>query len=202
MSTIEPFDYSVDLTKSILWQYGTTGQPNIQKLIEAKQAWYDVNQTEFWEDWFTDVFDLRTCNAFGCNVWAIILGVSTNFLAGGHGSSKPPWGFDVTNLTNFNNYNFSSHTAQPITFTLAEQRLILQLRARQIVSRCTIPEVNRILADLIKPIYGPAYMVDNYNMSLTLVCKFVIPTNLQIILTEFDLIPRSAGCALNVVSSP
>ena len=73
MSTIQEFDYSVDLLKAILWQYNES--PNLLSLVTQKQEWYTQNQSEFWSDWYTNVFNLQTANLFGLAVWSIILNV-------------------------------------------------------------------------------------------------------------------------------
>lgn len=74
---IEKFDYSVDLTAVILWQYNEA--VNLLSLINQKQEWYNTNQTEFWQNWFNQVFYLGADNNqmsfFGLAVWSIILDV-------------------------------------------------------------------------------------------------------------------------------
>lgn len=198
MATIQQFDFSVDLLKAIIWQYNNAAK--LQKLLQSKQDWYDTNQEKFWSDWVTDVFDLRTANDFGCNVWAIILGVSTTLLFPPVANAKQPFGFDTTNKTNFNSYNFTSNVTTPVTFSIEEKRLILRLRYRQLVARGTVPETNKILSDLVEPVYGPAYMLDNLDMTETLVCLFPISYNFRLILENYDIIPRPAAVKLNIIS--
>ena len=72
-ATIQEFDFSVDLLQAILWQYNNA--TSLQSLLNSEQAWVIENQTEFWENWLRDVFDLRTANEFGLSVWSIILGI-------------------------------------------------------------------------------------------------------------------------------
>lgn len=200
MATIQTFDYSVDLLSAILWEYNTA--TSLQALLQAKQDWYNTNQQEFWENWETNVFDLRTCNDFGCSVWAIILGIPVTLVTGTVPNPGTPFGFDATNLSNFSGaYNFASTSAEPIDFTTAEKRLILQLRYRQLVARGTIPEVNKILADLIVPTYGKCYMLDGLNMSQRLITLFSVNSALAIILTEYDLIPRPAAVKMAVIDT-
>ena len=45
----------IDLSSAIDWQRGSAEKLN--KLIELKQAWYDKNHCDFWNDWVEDVFD-------------------------------------------------------------------------------------------------------------------------------------------------
>lgn len=204
MSTIQQFDFSVNLLKALLWQDQKAA--NLQAILEAKQSWYDENQTAFWQDWVTDVFDLRTANDFGCVVWAIILGVPASLLYPPTPGNTAPFGFGSETSTpnvnqNFYGSNFAAQTSAAITFSIQEKRLILQLRYRKLISRGTIPEINKMLADLITPTYGKAYMLDNLNMTQTLVCQFVIPYNLNLILSNFDVIPRPAGVKMNITGS-
>src|ERR1700733_14966336 len=72
---IQQFDFSVNLLQAILWQYNDA--INLQALLEAKDSWYFNNQTQFWNHWFNNVFNLATANDFGLAVWSIILGQPT-----------------------------------------------------------------------------------------------------------------------------
>lgn len=198
MPTIQPFNYSVDLMQALLWQYNKS--LNLQAIMAAKQAWYDDNQTAFWTNWVTDVFDLRTCNDFGCTVWAIILGIPISLIISPIANGKQPWGFDATNLTNFNNYNFSGSAPTPIALTTDEKRTILRLRYRQMTSRTTVPETNRILKACLSQ-YGVCYIQDNRDMTAVLVCKFIIPVVLRIIFS-LDIVPRPAAVTLTILQSP
>lgn len=198
MANIQTFDFSVDLLKSILWEYNTA--PNLQAILKAKQVWYDDNQTAFWESWITDVFDLRTCNDFGCAVWAIILGIPASIVSAPIPNGKQPFGFDTTNLTNFNGFNFTGQTSTTITLTTAQKRMLLQLRYRQLTCRTTIPETNQILKSVLGS-FGLMYIVDNHNMTATLVCKFIIPSVLQLFFS-LDIIPRPECVSLAILQSP
>lgn len=198
--TIQQFDFSVNLLKALLWQYNDA--PNVQAVLTAKQNWYNTNQEDFWDDWIANVFTLGTANDFGFIVWAIILGLPLAIFTPVVLLDLQPFGFDIYVPTNFDGQsNFAAAASQPINYTDAEKRLILQLRYRQITAKGTIPEINKILANLIVPTYGPCYVLDNYDMTMTLVCEFDPPFALSAILTQFDLIPRPAGVALNVVST-
>lgn len=204
MPTIQQFDYSVNLLKAILWQYN--GATNLQSILTAKQAWYTENETQFWDDWFTNVFNLQTCNDFGCVVWAIILGIPLNFVTGTAPKAGTPWGFDVTNLSNFDgNYNFTAQQAGGIVFTTAQKRILLQLRYYQLTSRGSLTQTNKMLKALLSP-FGTYYMVDNLNMTMTFVSTGPAPSWLTFILTQMQILPKPASVRLlatiNGVSVP
>jgi hypothetical protein len=74
---IEQFDNSTDLNQVILWQYNVA--THLQSLLSQKQAWYDVNQSDFWTLYYQNIFNLSATNNnvsfFGLAVWSIILNV-------------------------------------------------------------------------------------------------------------------------------
>jgi len=204
--TIQSYSFNANLLSSILWQYGQS--TNLQALLTAKQNWYNTNETQFWENWITNVFDLTTANQFGCVVWAIILGIPTSYITPGVTNTKP-FGVGPDTITtpaglngfqNFNYSNFASANAGEIVLTLPDIRIILQMRYRQLISRGTVSEVNKILKDILVPLYGPIYMQDNLNMTQTVVCVNGINSFLGFIFTELDILPRPAGVQLLVAT--
>ena len=167
MSQIQTFDFSVDLLRALLWQYNDAAR--LESILRQKQAWYDANQTAFWEDWTRDVFDLRTANDFGLAVWAIILDIPLAVASQGDDPNKPIWGFGQYRLRYF-----------------------------QLVTRGTVPEVNAFLAYLFEPL-GLAYVNDGYDMTARYVFNFPLSSALELVLTEYDLLPRPAGVKIDYV---
>lgn len=193
MSQIQVFDFSVDLLRALLWQYNDAAR--LEGLLRQKQDWYDANQSAFWEDWARDVFDLQTANNFGLTVWAIILGVPV-FIISPDAADKPIWGFEQYH-ENFNNGNFATTSGKNLT--LEQKRLILQLRYFQLVTRGAVPEVNSFLAYVFSP-FGAAYVVDGYAMDARYVFTFPLSSDLELVLTEYDLLPRPAGVKVSFIT--
>ncbi len=185
--TIQPFDPSVNLSQSLLWQYNDA--VNLQALIEDKQSWYNLNQSQFWTDWYRDVFDLRTANLFGLSVWSIILGQPIVF-NNVQDPDRPTWGFEQYHL-NFTNGNFVNSNS---TYVLRPEtaRILLQLRYFQLTSSGTVPETNRMLKYVFKNL-GQAYLIDNNDMTQTYFFLFVLPSDLVFIFNNYDVLPRPAG---------
>lgn len=189
MGKIQAFDYSVNLLQAILWQYNDATR--LQSLLESKDGWYFVNQTEFWSDWCRDVFDLQTANDFGLSVWSIILNIPIIIVITPPPDGDPAWGFDDTHL-NFNNGNFRSSSDGGYTLTTEQARTVLRMRYYQITSRGTIPDINRFMAILFKD-QGSVYAIDGYDMTMTYVFTFVIPSQLTFIFDAYNILPRPAG---------
>lgn len=187
--TIQQFDYSVDLLRALLWQYNQAER--LQKLVTEKQAWYDNQQSQFWSDWFTDVFDLRTANDFGLSVWSIILGqpLFVNLSAG----DIPSWGFGTFHR-NFTRGNFSSASSSHNQQRLSTEssRILLQLRYFQLTSAGTVPEINRMLAYVFKD-YGKSWLNDNHDMTQFYTFTFPLTAELKFLFGHFDILPRPAG---------
>jgi hypothetical protein len=189
---IQAFDFSVDLMRALLWQYNDAAR--LQSLLEQKQAWYDLNQQGFWDDWVRDVFDLRTANDFGLSVWAVILNAPLVIVAGGDGD-KPIWGFAADDF-NFTNGNFAN--TQTSGLTTAQKRLVLRMRYFQLVTRGAVTEVNAFMNALFAD-DGLVWVVDGLNMKARYVFDFPLPRRLRQVFTEFDLLPRPAGVKVDFI---
>jgi hypothetical protein len=204
---IQEFDYSVDLTQSILWQYNEA--TNLLSIINQKQAWYTVNQTQFWQNWYTNVFNLLTANLFGIIVWSIILNVPLYVLNSVEPSDAPIWGFNsivgswptlANSYLNFGHSNFSTK-GQVIPLTLEEQRFLLRLRYFQLTTRGDVTDINKFLNYLITTsnigYTGNLYMLDGLNMTITYVFTTGdFPVNLLKIIKILDIFPRPAGVGI------
>jgi len=190
---IQQFNYNVDVLKASLWQYDNA--PNLQGLLNAKKSWYEINQTAFWNDWYTDVFNLKTANKFGLSVWSILLGQSllTPFAAP---SDEIVYGFGADN-GGFG-YNFAQQTGGNNTYSLEISRLLLRLRYYQLTSSGTVPETNRMLVELFAD-YGDVYLVDNLDMTQIYVFKFAIPAEMRYMLDNTDVLPRPAGVGSEII---
>lgn len=186
---IEQFDFAVDLLRALLWQYNDA--ENLQAILEAKDAWYVENQQQFWEDWFTNVFNLETANDFGLNVWSIILGQPI-YINNGPQPQGQIFGLGEFNQ-NLTNGNFGSQNGYSYQFSTPYARLLLQLRYFQLTSAGTVPEINRMLKYLFGSNYGPAFLVDDHDMTQRYLFGFTIPSEMLLMFNSFDILPRPAG---------
>lgn len=187
--TVQPYSPSVDLLQALLWQYNDAAK--IQSLLDAKQAWFDENQSGFWEDWVRDVFDLRTANDFGLEVWSLILNLPLAIPVTEVTGERPSFGFGPYRL-NFNNGNFRPQTGSVISLDTEQKRFALRLRYFQLANRGSIPEINRFIAYLFQGV-GKVYVQDGLNMTMTYVFKFTPSAAIRLVLDYYDLLPRPAG---------
>lgn len=190
---VQAFDFSVDLLRALLWQYNDAVR--LQSLLEQKQAWYDSQYSEFWENWSRDVFDLRTANDFGLSVWAVILNIPLTITTAGPPSADI-WGFGPFRK-NFNRGNFAPSTSG-IRLTTEQKRLVLRLRYFQLVTRGAVPEINEFLASVFAA-FGDVYVLDGLNMTMDYVFTFAPPSQLRFVLQTYDVLPRPAAVGVNYV---
>lgn len=194
MSTIQQFDFSVDLLRAILWQYNDAAR--LQSILQQKSDWYEINQEEFWTDWYRDVFNLQTANDFGLSVWGIILGIPLSVGLPGTGA-RPVWGFGPFNQ-NFHKYNFGRDSAGVAGLSTEQKRLVLRLRYYQLVTDATVPNVNFIL----QQIFGMGKVLDGLDMTETYVFPVALDSDVLFVLENYDLLPRPAGVGLNILIDP
>lgn len=188
----QQFNYVQDLFQALLWQYDDA--TNLKAIIQYMQDVFNTNQTQFWSDWYDNVFNLLTANEFGCAVWAIILGIPLNIIQAP--STAIPWGFGVFNK-NFGNGNFATTGGEIVGLTLEEQRLILRLRYFQLTCNGTVLEINAFLKLLFED-FGQVYVLDGLDMTCIYVFKFNPSTGLLLALQDLDLLPRPAGVKLTI----
>jgi len=139
--SVQAFDFSIDVMRAILWRHGDAAA--LQKIIQNKQQAIDALNRDFWTNWLTDVFDLRTANIFGLNVWSIILDLPLIIAEDNTVVSADRFGFGP-NRKNFNNGNFAPSTAKN-TLLPDEARAALQLKYYKMICRPTLIESSRIV---------------------------------------------------------
>lgn len=145
--------FNPDIHQCIKWQQNKA--PGLLAVIDSKATWYAIYNTQFWDLWKANVFDLRTASPFGLMIWCIILGVPSasfglypalNSFA--FGSARQNFiynGLDGTlpnpNLVGGNFYG----GGQGEILDFNEVRRLLQLRYISLVSNGSLKFINRML---------------------------------------------------------
>ena len=192
---IQEFDYSVDLLKAILWQYNDAAR--LQSLLEQKAAWYAENQTQFWTNWYNNVFNLETADQFGLTVWSIILNIPIIVVTEPPDPDKVGLFFGDLHA-NFTHGNFAPAGGGSIVLQVEEARLVLRMRYFQITTRGAVPEINAFFAHLFADL-GPVYVEDNLDMTATYVFGYQPSSAFVFVLNKYDILPRPAGVAVDYV---
>ncbi|EJF89124.1 DUF2612 domain-containing protein [Bartonella tamiae] len=204
MTNVQKFDFSVQLLKALLWQYEDA--KHLQSLLSQKNQWYEEFQSQFWQNWYHDVFHLDTANEFGLSVWSIILDVPLTVGIAGTGA-RPVWGVGSYNgnFSKWDNHegtygtNFGRNGDAVFGVSPEQKRLILKLRYYQLISRGSVLEVNQILSSL----FGKgAYVLDGLDMTFRYIFTFKPPAKTLFVLEQFDILPRPAGVQHDILIMP
>ena len=187
---IQAFDFSVNLLRASLWQYNDA--TNLQGLLNAKNTWYLENQTQFWNNWYNDVFNLQTANDFGIKVWGEILGLK--LYVNPTTATGDVFGFDGSDGFNFDNGILTDYSSYELPLEI--KRIALQLRYFQLVSSGTVPETNRMLKYVFRN-YGNAFLYDYGAMKQLYIFNFPVIFDLQYLFNNYDILPRPAGVKSN-----
>ena len=186
----------IDLTSAIDWQRGSASKLN--KLIALKQAWYQKNHCDFWNNWVVDVFDLRTANEFGLSVWSIILDLPLF-----DQSEKSPPDYPAiyfgANRRNFSNGNFGKNASTVDSLTVNQKRIMLQLKALILNMRSSTYEINKKLSALFGA--RQVYVIDNLDMTYTYVISNPELRSFISVIQDYDLLPRPSCVSVDVVIS-
>jgi len=195
MATVQDITFEVNLWKSILWLH--EGAPKALALCEHDQFFADTHVKKFWNDFITDIYNLKTANTFGLSVWARILGSSISISMG---APKDNWGFG-SNDKNFENAGFA-YSSSGSVLTIESARKLLLMRWFQLTTAPTIPNINFMLREVFGE--GQAYVVDLYEtlpMTMQYFFQEQLPTDLIDVFDNDDVLPRPSGvlCTYSVV---
>ncbi len=192
---IQSFDFSIDILKVLLWRHSQA--ENLQALLQDKQDAIDELNKDFWNQWIVDIFNLDTANDFGLSVWSAVLDLPITLDGSTDDTINSNFGFGSFRK-NFNNGSFTTADGTVI-LTTEEARLALKLRYYQLVTRATVPECNKIVADVFE---GIVYVIDGLNMVIGYVFEETPSAGVRLILDNYDLLPRPSGVKVNYIYSP
>lgn len=193
---IQEFDFNLDLLKVIPWYYDSA--PNLRTLLEKKQAWYDENHRQFWEEWEKNVFNLRTANDFGLNVWSIILNLPLYTNDDSSRKDFPAFGFKPKGQ-NFFNGHFATSGNIVNRLTLEERRQLLLLRLWSLFSDGSMYMINQAIND----VFGSnMYALDGQDMTITYVLQRKLSRAMMYLIENSDILPRPSGVKAKALIQP
>lgn len=202
-------DLSDEGQRVIIWQYSNA--PKINAVIENEVAFWGGNVSGLIQDWTTDVFNLKTANSFGLEVWGRILGTKRpliepqNYMIdeSGHlrfyNPNTKSWhvifldGIDVPTIrveVDPDNPKYAG-----ILLNDEAYRRCLLARLFLLYSNVSINDINKYLAYMFPN--KAVFVEDHYDMTMSIVFGY-IPNDTELtILTYDDFSPRPAGVYMN-----
>lgn len=193
-------DLHADLLAAVLWQYDDS--PAMLSLARAKQKFYDENITQFWYDWYRDVFNIDTANEFGLSVWARILDIPLELISPPTPVGEVSFGFGEYS-ENFEHGNFGRASDGTIRLTLKQKRIIVRLRYFGLTHSPTLDNINTFLKEHFWQGESRVFVTDSMNMDYIVYTFGYEPgAELRFILEEFDLLPRPSTVGTLYIVTP
>lgn len=159
---------TANLLECLLWQYNNAEK--LKKLIQACQDEFDGNTKEFWNNFYTNIFNLDTANAFGLSVWGVCLGIE-----------RPSY----------------TYNGQTYVYTDDMYRLFLKSRTNFFAMDGSIYQFNRYMQFLFPG--KPILVVDNLDMSFRVVFYYTPTAEEWLVLNNPEFLPRPSGVKLELV---
>lgn len=158
---------TVNLLECMLWQYNKAER--LQAIIQACQDEMDGNTKDFWNDFYTNIFNIDTANTFGLSVWGILLGVERpTYESGG-----------VIHYYSDDMY-----------------RLFLKSRILMFQMDGSIYKINQYINYLFPN--KPIYVIDNYNMTISITFYYTPTSEEWQLLNNPDFLPRPSGVKIEL----
>lgn len=173
------------LHKTVISQYANS--PIILSLINNYTQVFNGQQLIV--DFVSNIWDVRTANSQGLDIWGRIVGVSRYLTL----TNQDYFGFDP-DFDPFNESPFFAGTAVTSTYILGDEdfRRVILAKALNNITVITIPSIERVLS-LLFGHRGTSFVKVTGDFELTYVFNFD-PTELdQAIVEAPDLLPKPAG---------
>lgn len=190
--TVQNFETSTNILRAILWQYEDAEK--LLSLARAKQYFVDKAQSEFWSNWYRDVFNVDTANDFGLSVWSKILEIPLGYEAEAQ-PDKVAFGFGPYRKNFQPESNFGNRTGGFQSLSVDQKRILIKLRYVQLTHRPSVPIINEALQRIFVDGRGTqVYVYDNYEMEFAAYVFNQEPGQaIREILENFDILPRPSG---------
>lgn len=185
----------VRLRQVILWQHEQAVK--LIGMVDVSQAGYDRLQTDFWQKWYDDVFNIDTANDFGLSIWAMILKVKTSVdfdaqpdkLAFGYGALRKRYGHG----------NYGLRLGGTTRLSTNQKRLMIRARYFSLTNRPTVDNINDFLRKYFWIGESKVYVIDSMDMSTALYTFNYTPdSELSFLINNTDLLPRPATVGVKV----
>lgn len=182
-----------NIGQTILSQYANS--PALCGIIDAwNQA---LDPAALIDQWYALVWNVRTAQGYGLDVWGHIVGVSRVLSI----ASVDYLGWrEANDLTEegFNQAPWYSGAEATSNYRLSDDgyRQLIYAKALANISDGSVLSINTILTTLFAG-QGDAYIKDNGDMTMTYVFRFV-PTDVQVsIIQNSGVLPRPAGVGVS-----
>lgn len=187
-----------DPHKPIISQYAAS--PTLVQLIDNMHAYIDP--TADFDAFYTLVWDIRTAQGYGLDVWGRIVDVGRVVEVP---SDEDTFGFQqmLPDSEPFNQGVFYAGTGATSNYALSDDAYRLLIYAKALANICdgSIPAINKVLRTLF-PGRGNCYCTDGLNMTMTYHFSFALSAVELAIVQQSGVLANPAGIAYSIVTPP
>lgn len=192
IGTIPAFDYWT----TIISQYANS--PRLAQLCTNMGQYLDP--TLNFDQFYDFIWNVETAVGYGLDVWGRIVGVNRVLQIPEGGRYL---GFEEAGgatVDPFNQAPFYSGVPLTSNFSLSDDafRLLIYAKALSNISDGSIKAINQLLLNLF-PNRGNCYVVDNLDMTMTYMFKFILTPVEAAILEQTGVLPKPVGVLADVV---
>lgn len=200
MSSYEDFTH-FDVNRAILRQY------NDSDIVALAQLFLQsMGISDFMDDFYENIWDVRTANTYGLDIWGKIVGITRVMT---YTETGLYFGFreatiseaTTTNPQPFSTYPFYSNGANKkgtVVLTDNYFRKAIMMKAMANITDCTAPRLNAALMFMFSD-SGNAWVEHDGPMAMSYHFDFT-PTSADLaIIQSGDILPRPAGCVISYI---
>jgi hypothetical protein len=181
--------------QTILSQYSNS--PNLLALLNYINQWFDPSDNI--DAFYNDIWNVATATGYGLDVWGRIVGVSRTLQIASPGYLGFAEAADTTEFP-FNQEPFYTGSVVVSNFSLSDDafRPLIYAKALANLTNGSTQSLNSILLTLFAA-QGPAWVIDNLNMSYSVAFDFQLsPLDLAVV-TQFAAIAHITGIPYTIV---
>ena len=189
----------IDVEQTIIAQYANS--PILLGLINGMNSCIDptVNLNNF----FNQIRNVLTAQGYGLDVWGRIVGVKRTItipvvpdnFGFQEGNFWQPFG--PGGIAPFSNGSLPGSTIYSLTDDAF--RTLILAKALANISACSIQAINQLLSNLFGSV-SRCYVIDNQNMTMTVVSEAPLSQINVNILTQSNIIPRPCGVLVHLLN--
>lgn len=198
IGTVNPFNFWV----TVIAQYANS--PRLITLIQNFDQYLD--QTENFDNFYDDIWNIATAKGYGLDVWGRIVGVSRVIQIPG---TAEYFGFEEAGTGNVNSnpwgpggiYPFYNGVPNSNNFALSDDafRLLIYAKALSNISDGSIKSINQILINLFPDQGGNAFCTDGLDMTMTYTFNWKLTPVQLAIVSQTGILPKPVGVSATIV---
>lgn len=158
---------TVNLLECLLWQYNKAER--LKSLVQSCQDEFNGNTSQFWDNFYCNIFNIDTADTFGLTVWGNLLGVQRP-IYNDNGQLRP--------------YSDNMY------------RLFLKARIFFMFNNGSVSQLNKYIRFIFPEL--PILVLDNLDMSIDLIFYYTPSAEELTVLSNPDFLPRPSGVGINI----